>query len=86
MPLPEVIPTAILLLEEIICDDDPVQELKNRWPNTPILSTIDVDGAEMVSIEDLTTSAIQHRLCQSIGSKVQERYYVDLKQNLPPKC
>ena len=68
MPLPEVTPTAILLLEEIICDDDPVQELKNRWPNTPILSTIDVDGAEMVSIEDLTTSAIQDRL-RSIDRK-----------------
>ena len=58
MPLPEVNPTAIMLLEEIICDDDPVQELKNRWPHTPILSTIDVEGAEMISVEDLTTSAI----------------------------
>ena len=62
MPLPEVTPTAILLLEEIICDDEPVKELKNRWPNTPILSTIDAEGAEMISIEDLTTSAIQDRL------------------------
>ena len=33
-----------------------------------ILSTIDVDGAEMVSIEDLTTSAIQDRL-RSIDRK-----------------
>ncbi len=68
MPLPEVTPTAILLLEEIICDDDPVQELKNRWPNTPILSTIEADGAEMISIEDLTISAIQDRL-RSIDRK-----------------
>ena len=43
MPLPDVTPTAVLLLEEIICDDDPVQELKNYWPNVPILSTIDVE-------------------------------------------
>ena len=68
MPLPEVTPTAVMLLEEIICDDDPVQELKNRWPNTPILSTIDVEGAEMISVEDLTTSAIQDRL-RSIDRK-----------------
>lgn len=68
MPLPDVTPTAVLLLEEIICDDDPVQELKNYWPNVPILSTIDVDGAEMISIEDLTTSAIQDRL-RSIDRK-----------------
>lgn len=68
MPLPEVTPTAILLLEEIICDDEPVRELKNRWPNTPILSTIDAEGAEMISIEDLTTSAIQDRL-RSIDRK-----------------
>ena len=68
MPLPEVTPTAVMLLEEIICDDDPVQELKNRWPNTPILSTIDVEGAERISVEDLTTSAIQDRL-RSIDRK-----------------
>ena len=69
MPLPEVAPTAVMLLEEITCDDDPVQELKNRWPNTPILSTIDVEGAEnVISVEDLTTSAIQDRL-RSIDRK-----------------
>ena len=68
MPLPEVTPTAVMMLEEIICDDDPVQELENRWPNTPILSTIDVEGAEMISVEDLTTSAIQDRL-RSIDRK-----------------
>ena len=68
MPLPDVTPTAILLLEEIICDDDPVQELRNNWPNTPILSTIDIDGAERISVEDLTISAIQDRL-RSIDRK-----------------
>ena len=68
MPLPDVTPTAILLLEEIICDDDPVQELRNHWPNTPILSTIDIDGAERISVEDLTISAIQDRL-RSIDRK-----------------
>jgi len=68
MPLPEVTPTAILLLEEIICDDDPIQELKNHWPQTPILSTLDIEGAERISIEDLTTSAIQERL-RSIDRK-----------------
>lgn len=62
MPLPEVAPTAILLLEEIICDDDPVEALKNHWPNTPILSTLNIEGAELVSVEDLTVSAIQDRL------------------------
>ena len=68
MPLPEVTPTAILLLEEIICDDDPIQELRNHWPNTPILSTLAIDGVERISIEDLTTSAIQDRL-RSIDRK-----------------
>jgi nanoRNase/pAp phosphatase (c-di-AMP/oligoRNAs hydrolase) len=68
MPLPEVTPTTILLLEEIICDDDPVQELRNHWPNTPILSTIDIAGAERISVEDLTISAIQDRL-RSIDRK-----------------
>ena len=68
MPLPDVTPTAILLLEEIICDDDPVQELRNHWPNTPILSTLEIDGTERISVEDLTTSAIQDRL-RSIDRK-----------------
>ena len=68
MPLPDVTPTAILLLEEIICDDDPVQELRNHWPNTPILSTLEIEGTERISVEDLTTSAIQDRL-RSIDRK-----------------
>ena len=68
MPLPDVTPTAILLLEEIICDDDPIQELRNHWPNTPILSTLDLEGTERISVEDLTTSAIQDRL-RSIDRK-----------------
>ena len=68
MPLPDVTPTAILLLEEIICDDDPVQALRNHWPNTPILSTINIAGAEIISVEDLTISAIQDRL-RSIDRK-----------------
>lgn len=62
MPLPEVAPTAILIVEEIICDDNPVEALKNHWPNTPILSTLNIEGAELVSVEDLTVSAIQDRL------------------------
>jgi nanoRNase/pAp phosphatase (c-di-AMP/oligoRNAs hydrolase) len=62
MPLPEVSPTAILLLEEIICDDNPVEALRNHWPNSPILSTIDLEGAETISVEDLTVAAIQDRL------------------------
>ena len=62
MPLPEVNPTAILILEEIICDDDPVRRLKDHWPNTPVLSTINLKGAELVSVEDLTANAIQDKL------------------------
>tara|TARA_B100000287_G_scaffold174938_1_gene164987 strand:+ start:841 stop:2199 length:1359 start_codon:yes stop_codon:yes gene_type:complete len=62
MPLPDIAPTAVLLLEEIICDDDPIMALKGYWPNTPILSTLDIEGAELVSVEDLTVSAIQDRL------------------------
>lgn len=68
MPLPDVTPTAILLVEEIICDDNPVEALRNHWPNTPILSTLNLEGAEMISVEDLTVSAIQDRL-RSIDRK-----------------
>jgi len=39
MPLPDLEPTAVVILEEIICDDNPGKELKEIWPNTPILST-----------------------------------------------
>ena len=62
MPLPEINPTAILILEEIICDDDPVRRLRDYWPNTPVLSTINLKGAELVSVEDLTANAIQDKL------------------------
>mgnify|MGYP001166534992 FL=1 len=68
MPLPDVSPTAILILEEIICDDDPVFELKKIWPNSPILSTFEIEGAEIISVSDLTATAIQDKL-RSIDRK-----------------
>ena len=62
MPLPEIAPTAVLIFEEIICDDEPVKTLRSYWQNTPVLTTFALDGAELISIEDLTASAIESRL------------------------
>ena len=62
MPLPEIEPTAILVLDEIICDNNPGLELRKIWPNSPILSTIELEHSELISVQDLTISLLKERL------------------------
>ena len=62
MPLPDHQPTAILILEEIICDDDPVNSLKQIWPESPILSTVELEGCELISVDDLTVGLLKEKL------------------------
>ncbi len=62
MPLPEVAPTAVVILDEIICDDKPTEELLKLWPQTPILSTFEMENSELISVEDLTLNLLKDRL------------------------
>ena len=42
-----------------LSDDNPLDEIKMRWPNVPILTTIPLegDGIDLVSIDDISFSA-----------------------------
>ena len=62
MPLPEVSPTAVVILDEIICDDNPTEELLKLWPSTPILSTIEMENSELISVDDLMIKLLKDRL------------------------
>ena len=58
-------PTAILYLDNnALSDENPLEEIKMRWPNVPILTTIPLegDGIDLVSIDDISFSAMQDRI------------------------
>ena len=58
-------PTAILYLDSnALSDDNPLDEIKMRWPNVPILTTIPLegDGIDLVSIDDISFAAMQDRI------------------------
>ena len=58
-------PTAILYLDDdSLSDGNPLEEIKKKWPNVPILTTVPVegDGIDLVSIDDISFSAMQDRI------------------------
>ncbi|MDP6333593.1 MAG: DHH family phosphoesterase [Candidatus Poseidoniaceae archaeon] len=65
IPLIGHIPTAILYLDNnALKDENPLEEIKIKWPDTPILTTIPLegDGIDLVSIDDISFAAMQDRI------------------------
>ena len=65
LPITSNSPTAILFLDEkSIADNDPLATIKRKWPNTPILTTIPIegDGYDLISIDDISFAAMQDRI------------------------
>ncbi|MDG1548957.1 MAG: DHH family phosphoesterase, partial [Candidatus Poseidoniaceae archaeon] len=65
LPLNTHSPTAILYLDDKSLNDlDPLGSIKNKWPNSPILTTIPMegDGYDLISIDDISFSAMQDRI------------------------
>ena len=65
LPLNNHSPTAILYLDDKSLNDlDPLGSIKNKWPNSPILTTIPMegDGYDLISIDDISFSAMQDRI------------------------
>ena len=65
--LPQInhFPTAILYLDNnSLSDENPLDEIRMRWPNVPIMTTIPLegDGIDLVSIDDISFSAMQDRI------------------------
>ena len=65
LPLTNNSPTAILYLDtKSISDSQPLEAIKRKWPKTPILTTIAIegDGYDLISIDDISFSAMQDRI------------------------
>ena len=65
LPITNNSPTAILYLDDkSISDDEPLEVIKRKWPKTPILTTIPIqgDGYDLISIDDISFSAMQERI------------------------
>ena len=65
IPLIEHIPTAILYLDDdALIDTNSLDQIKMKWPETPILTTVPLegDGIDLVSIEDISFAAMQDRI------------------------
>ena len=65
IPLIEHIPTAILYLDDdALIDANSLDQIKMKWPDTPILTTVPLegDGIDLVSIDDISFAAMQDRI------------------------
>ena len=65
IPLIEHIPTAILYLDDdALIDTNSLDQIKMKWPETPILTTVPLegDGIDLVSIDDISFAAMQDRI------------------------
>ena len=65
LPLGDRTPTAVLLLDSSgLSDEDPLEVIQTTWPRTPVLTTMELegDGLDLVSIDDVSMSAIQDRI------------------------
>lgn len=65
IPLIEHIPTAILYLDDdALIDSNSLDQIKMKWPETPILTTVPLegDGIDLVSIDDISFAAMQDRI------------------------
>ena len=65
IPLIEHIPTAILYLDDdALIDSNSLEQIKMKWPETPILTTVPLegDGIDLVSIDDISFAAMQDRI------------------------
>ncbi len=87
LPITSNSPTAILYLDEkSIADAEPLEVIKRKWPNTPILTTIPIegDGYDLISIDDISFSAMQDRIRgweRKEGALTLENYLSSLSEN-----
>ena len=87
LPITSNSPTAILFLDQkSIADDDPLGTIKRKWPNTPILTTIPIqgDGYDLISIDDISFAAMQDRIRgweRKEGALTLENYLRSISDN-----
>ena len=87
LPITTNSPTAILFLDEkSIADEEPLEVIKRKWPNIPILTTIPIegDGYDLISIDDISFSAMQDRIRgweRKEGALTLENYLRSISEN-----
>ena len=87
LPLNINSPTAILYLDDkSINDDEPLEAIKRKWPKTPILTTIPIegDGYDLISIDDISFSAMQDRIRgweRKEGASTLDNYLKSISDN-----
>ena len=82
-------PTAVILVDsEILEGDDPLSAMRQRWPDTPILSKKSlvgeaIDSVDKIDVEDIITAAYKEKVRaweRHAGAAVLESYI----RHLPP--
>ncbi|DAC52450.1 MAG TPA: hypothetical protein HA359_05395 [Candidatus Poseidoniaceae archaeon] len=87
LPLTNKSPTAILYLDDkSISDEEPLEVIKRKWPKTPILTTIPIegDGYDLISIDDISFSAMQDRIRgweRKEGASTLDNYLKSISEN-----
>ena len=87
LPITNKSPTAILYLDDkSISDDEPLEVIKRKWPKTPILTTIPIegDGYDLISIDDISFSAMQDRIRgweRKEGASTLDNYLKSISEN-----
>tara|TARA_B100000424_G_scaffold271504_1_gene274546 strand:+ start:1268 stop:2659 length:1392 start_codon:yes stop_codon:yes gene_type:complete len=87
LPITNNSPTAILYLDDkSISDDEPLEVIKRKWPKTPILTTIPIegDGYDLISIDDISFSAMQDRIRgweRKEGASTLDNYLKSISEN-----
>ena len=87
LPISNNSPTAILFLDnKSITDDEPLEVIKRKWPKTPILTTIPIegDGYDLISIDDISFAAMQDRIRgweRKEGALTLEAYLRSISEN-----
>ena len=80
LPLNNNSPTAVLYLDHMsLSDEKPLVAIKDKWPKTPILTTIPMegDGFDLISIDDISFMAMQDRIRgweRNEGASILENY------------
>ena len=83
-------PTAVILVDsEILDGEDPLSAMRQRWPETPILSEKSlvhemIDSVDKIDVEDIITAAYKETVRaweRHAGATVLESYSGDLPQH-----
>ena len=89
LPNPGQKPTAVILVDvDVLEEDKPLSALRERWPDTPLLSKqtgeVDVETVDKIDTQDIITAAFKEKVRsweRHAGATVLESYIRHLPEN-----